>query len=475
MKLQIKDKLTQHAAALTYLVIQIFAHLSMYENSNSDGLRYFVYQLDEYSLVEFVQMRYQTWSSRVWIEGLCALVCRNTVVWKIIDICVWMLIFWCLQKIFSKKYSWHIVALLLLFPLGVLNSAGWMATTMNYTWPVAAALFVFVVLAQHLREERVPVWYYILSVPAVIFATSVEGVCAAVVGILVVSLFVEIFVQKRALKAVLPLLGWMVLSFCSLASILTCPGNAARTEEEIANYMQNFPALNIFDKLDMGLVDTMYRMMDEGVVLSVVFGTVLLVIAVMKLNRRGGNPQNASATIEASQSTSSQNAITNAILYVTAALPLIWMLFETVFVDARNTIFGAVSDVLSEETFITAGTYHMSRNYIPTLLSALVIIAVIVTLALISENWYECLTYEMIYLAGIGTRLVMGFSPTIFASGMRTYTYYYFAEIALTLLILQRNVDLTEEHRVLRKVLPIIVVLLLLIGCMMTIADASTY
>ena len=42
------------------------------------------------------------------------------------------------------------------------------------------------------------------------------------------------------------------------------PGNAARKNEEIANYLQNYEMYNLVDKADLGFVDTMKHLISSG-------------------------------------------------------------------------------------------------------------------------------------------------------------------------------------------------------------------
>lgn len=69
---------------------------------------------------------------------------------------------------------------------------------------------------------------------------------------------------------------WVQLALCaaSLVFIFTCPGNAMRTENDVASFYMNFPMLSVLQKVEIGV---------SGVVHASVLGRELLffVLAVL--------------------------------------------------------------------------------------------------------------------------------------------------------------------------------------------------
>lgn len=65
-----KKNIRGAAPFLVLAFVQIVYHMMMRESIGADAIFYFKTKLDEYSLVEFLNMRYQTWSSRLLIEGI---------------------------------------------------------------------------------------------------------------------------------------------------------------------------------------------------------------------------------------------------------------------------------------------------------------------------------------------------------------------------------------------------------------------
>ena len=55
---------------------------------------------------------------------------------------------------------------------------------------------------------------------------------------------------------------------------------------------------------------------------------------------------------------------------------------------------------------------------------------------------------SLIFLIGFASRMIMGFSPTVFASSIRTLIFFEFAMLIITLLICEEFIKSTDKYEV---------------------------
>jgi hypothetical protein len=83
-------------------------------------------------------------------------------------------------------------------------------------------------------------------------------------------------------------------------------------------------------------------------------------------------------------------------------------------------------------------TFDSPQHYLPILLVGAVLTCLVVAayLALAGRPWLGTAAVALLAV-GLVTRLVIGFSPTAFASGSRTFAFLYVALVAVLFLVAQ--------------------------------------
>jgi len=113
-------------------------------------------------LFEFIQHRYLTWSSRVFIEAILWLIAPLPVVWRVLDVLLLVALYYCAVKIFLKKQDFvacaSVAAVVVIYPFWHMSTAGYIATTTNYLWPVALAFVAGYGLKKALDGVRMRWW-----------------------------------------------------------------------------------------------------------------------------------------------------------------------------------------------------------------------------------------------------------------------------------------------------------------------------
>ena len=116
-----------------------------------DDMVYFKTLLDgNSSLGEILAHRYETWSSRMVIEAVLIPLVHCPLLWKILDIVIFtsLPVLLCGLLGVTGRGRWFVTGLVLLYPFADMASAGWIATTTNYLWPLWGVLVIGMVLKQ---------------------------------------------------------------------------------------------------------------------------------------------------------------------------------------------------------------------------------------------------------------------------------------------------------------------------------------
>ena len=413
--------------------IQIIYHLMMREGPGTDAMWFFRNQLDTYSLKDYLTIRYHVWSSRIVIEAVLVYVSRHLVLWKVLDILAWMLFVILLAAAIPgekrERINWLVVSLVLIYPLKDLDTAGWIATTTNYIWPLALGMFALTGVSFVLQEKKVPLPLFLLSLPAMLYAANAEQMCAVICGICFIGILYCIFFAKRNVSTWWQLIVWLLFGVAQLVFILRCPGNSVRTTEEIRQCMPNYKNYNLIDKAQLGFVDTVHHMISSENLLFLMFAVILMILVFLK---------------------------TKELLFrLAGVLPVMWTVLLTFFGDAFERNFVKLSSLFNLNDIVNGSNYQLAYSYLPLLAYALVLLCVLVSVSMISTSWTEFLGYVCLLGIGFASRVIMGFTPTIFVSQERTFLYLYVAIIAAIVFMVQRNITVLLAHKNIAETLKI--------------------
>ena len=109
------------------------------------------------SPISFVIKRYETWSSRFWVEGATLIASKHLILFYIFTVILTLLFFYSLSELFSfNEYDSNLVLVVFfmaLFPVVSLQSAGPIATIVNYIWP--SALFLYWLMTDRHRKMKI--------------------------------------------------------------------------------------------------------------------------------------------------------------------------------------------------------------------------------------------------------------------------------------------------------------------------------
>lgn len=347
-------------------------------------------QEEGFSLVPWLAERYMTWSSRTAIEAaLMLMVNLPASVWRAADSLVVVIGAAALTRLLERRecreyYSFFVSLMFLALPYNYMSLAGWIATSLNYMWPLAFGLVGIYPVRKYIDGERIRVSEGVLCTVCLLFAGSSEQMAFVLLASYGCCGVYLLWGKERKLiwqqyKYYLLQTALIVLCF---VYILACPGNGHRSVAETATWLPEFASYSLFTKMKLGVAVTIKAVFVQKNI-GFLLMTFLLAVLIWQYRK-------------------------NWVCRVTALIPAFTML-----------VFEEIRQLLESD--------HPLLN-----LNTLEGIGLIIVCGLVLLNFYvlmgkspQFLLASGIYAAALATKAVMGFSPTIYASGERTSWIMY--------------------------------------------------
>lgn len=340
----------------------------------------------------FMQQRYYEWSSRILTETfLISILHIPYVIFKAINILIiCFLVKWLKQLFWGSENSTVGYAIVIffwiLYPIQAMSSAGWTATIINYLWPMAFCLPSFIIDKKILNKCNPTKKYLIFSLITLVIGTDVEFAC--VLSLLItLGNFAIIENKKQYLKYYF--IKFFVL-LCSLTKVILCPGHYTRFVSEVSSWFPDFLTLSIFDKIYLGCISTTSYLLNRT---NILFCFLLLLFLLLSYL----------ITIKYSYK-----------IYLIGML-----LLKAIGMNALKQ--DNIWDIFHGGYRITVMNATSLENYISFILSICIITGIPILLWGIYGKTHKFLYLSTWYVAGLSARMILILSPTIYASGVRTF------------------------------------------------------
>lgn len=381
----------------------------------------FAYMAKKYGFFEFAIYRYKTWSSRLLIESTTMFMSNHYLFFDLTMLISLVIFFYCFNGIFfNKEKYWKLqfvspVIFLLAFPSLFFTSAGLIATVTNYLFPMISFVIAWYCI---LQKKRL---YTLLSLPFLIFACMQEQF--TVYGfILFIYLFIKSYLDNRSVDK--NYLIAIIVSFIGIVSGLLSPGSDNRVFHESQLWYPDFENLSFPIKIIKGYLET-NRVLFVTSELNIVFLFLVLLIV---------------ATIVKKQYFSA--FISGTIIY-------------TIIIHrfGISNLLTAVQRIIDDQNDRADASYFsIKENLYLLVLYTLILCVIGVIVFLIFKEWKDGLTAVVILAAGYAARMTVSLSPTIYASGVRTYTPLIFSLLIVVLMIVKEiYFDLKNMPKLERK------------------------
>lgn len=378
------------AIVIMIFIVWFIKHLFMDFGRNDDS--WFLSYANG-NIVDYLLWRYSYWTSRLVIEGIMLLLLRmNKFIWYFLDTLMYVWIYISIINIFEKDKSPItniIVAFcIMIIPLEYVGEAGWYATSLNYIWPLAFGLYVLTFIKKFYNNGKLTRGEYITFFISLVFSSNQEQMCAILLGFYGLALIVDYLLNRKInlkLLLVLGLIGIMLLFH------LTCPGCNMRTILETGTWYPAYVEFDFVDKLILGILSTTSMFLNMNSFILLLFFIILTLLALKS------------------------KKCNNYFKFYS-----FFLMF--VFYVAREMIHRDNKISIMIKRFMpSTDIVHYDKYTFIYLFIVLFIVLSIVVILYKALGLKKCLFVTIILSAAFLSRVILGFSPTVYASGYRTF------------------------------------------------------
>lgn len=333
-------------------------------------------------------------------------------VWKLFNTGMFLAIAILFVKLFTKNTPVHVLWVCMLiacFPLRYLGTAGYIATCANYLYPLAGILFIALQLKQLCRGKVHPLLQLACFPVTVYVLNQDQAACVLLGGVLLFLVYVWFErPEERYLERWIA--GYFVFALICYVVLFTLPGHINRMKDplEMELYLPEYKDWNLFKKLLCGFTSTVANLFFHHVPITVLFFFLLFLSCTEKT-----------------------------VLWqrIVAAVPLVLVLVLSLLDDGLFLFYR--NEMPDLKAFPDPG------GIVALAISCICLACTVVTI------WCRFRWHRRWYLLGLlllggGSRVMMGLSPTVYASQHRTFTYLLFCLLGCCVLLL-REVEKLEK------------------------------
>ena len=369
-------------------------------------------------ILDSVYVRFDKWEPR-YISILLTTIFThlNIWVWRIFISLVFTSMTRNIIKIFdfNKKDKYVCVGILMLFPLDIFSTAGWVTTTIYYLLPIAMGSYVLLEWKRFYKKEKTSRFQNILGIIACIMACDNDQMGILIFCTLI--LFLS-YLYKNKINYVCGLCQLSVATLMLFIKHVLSHADGIRTSLEIIQWFPEYGNLCIVDKLYLGFDATFSYICNNMVILFWVFAVA--VFGAYMLNEK--NKKNWIIAIPLMVAFSNASRIID--------------------IFASNSI----GSILYTSSLISSYGMLDLRTQAAFILFLWIIWAIYTGIkeSVLSDKYKFILMY--VFSIGLLPRILMGLSPTLYASSTRTFAVFYFVLLLIILIYYKILKNVLRRH-----------------------------
>lgn len=391
-----------------FFIILLIGHL--FVNIKGDDL-FFASHFGEALLFDntnFILYRFNEWSWRVIIESLSTVLCSYPMLWIISDSLLITLLSYLVPRFIIKNfdenenkltYDFISIILVVIFMYSsytAIQSAGFIATSLNYVWP-----FIFAIV--HLYSVKIYCQndfkgikkgiVCVLSILSLIFAINMEIVLFSL--LVLYATFILYNLYSRYNMDVIKyfndnkmILVYIMIILIMLAIFIKCPGNHSRYVQECSRFT-NYDLLTFYNKIDMAVTTVYCMMLTTSNIITLLF-LLLLGVYASKL---------------------SKNNLLKLVLFIPSIILITTYGVSLINIDLHSFVFNHV--LRSFEPYgLLSGKLTFSRLAI-LVTYILIIFSIIISLFTIYKNDKKLgyILFSLVFISFL-SQMIIGFSPS---------------------------------------------------------------
>lgn len=378
----------------------------------------------------FLSYRYATWSSRSLIEfNVGVLVSVPTEIWRILDSVIFAAIAVLLSKLLANNnespffyncLACLFVGLFILTFSKILESAGWLATTTNYIWPICFILIHFYLLKEFIFKNKDISKFkrtiiYLILIITLLEAISSEQLLVMVGGAylftIVYCLYKKIEIPKLIYLFIIIILFNFIYDFC-------CPGNINRVKVVTKLGFPDYANFNIINKLDVGINYFLSWILMAKDLFSVILLALLGVYTYLISNKKK--------------------------ITIITLIPCLAVLFFASLRFANFTTVYSYFDLTNlKHGLLSLGFIRMLRCGVMYLIITLIPLYSIYLIY--KDNKKLGYFIFVLLILGFGSVIISGFTPSLTSDG-RIYLNYLFVMIILDYLLVDKILEFKNKN-----------------------------
>lgn len=387
--------------AVLYAALHLYMHTDYWDDlRNANTLAEY-----NYNIVKFAIQAYYSWTSRILIQSVLIFFSGvPNFIWKIVDVFMILLLYHFMLRVAemitgksNRKYKAWCFMFFLCFPYSLMATAGWIATTITYTWTFAAYFYCLDLLLKSTKGEKCTLVQYVLYGFSVFWAGNFN-----VTSISLLLLFSGIYLVFNRNKAstVLYIEG-MILTVINFILFIAAPGNRNRNmrDAEFHN-TADLMELSLFGKIRMGINSTFYHFVS---VPNVILFTTCFVIMVCVWRK-------------------SKKLLQRGIALIPIGLDIIWTCYMFVAYILRNRVLTYT---------YPDGSFHScpkAEQYLAMLSAIIMVGSICYLLAFLTDFGQKSFVLiSMILVFALLPEVALGFTTTVITSSIRMSTFLYMA------------------------------------------------
>lgn len=384
----------------------------------------FVYMgiLSNKSYFQWLVELYSVWSGRIVLTSFLILFLNiPIIIWRVVNSFFLTLLVVSILKVtkLNKYYIFSIMFLVLKLPINILNSSSfWITGSINYLWPISASLYLIYILREFYENKEINLFQYILSLFFAFIASNNEQSGLVLITFYTILIILK-FLESRKLEKKLSIL--YVFLILGYAILMLAPGNISRLNIEVLGIMPGFRMLSVYDKLMYG-INYSFQILFYNLKYYLLFMALLINIISLKLGKK--------------------NLIFSLIPTSIIGMKIFFDLFINLNPYCRSC--NDLHYILFNYKYFSVNNFTEWIHLIPLIIALMYVLAVLINIILISKSIKILIFTSLTFIASISSSIVLGFSPTIEASGNRIY-FLMVNLIILLIALLLENIEVKEN------------------------------
>ena len=368
-----------------------------------------------------------TWSSRLIIDFVGIIVeVLPMMVWRILDTLAIVFLTFQIDMIFNERResntSLFVMCSCFLYPFIHMVSAGWMATTFTYLWPLSCAAYVVRIWKKNICDKTISKREYIISVFLFLYAIDNQQVA---LFMMIICFGIAVVLRRNRRNSVF-VNAMLAISVIRIVLHLIWPGSTSRMIAETKTWFPDYGMLNIVDRLQIGVASICDIIFKSNSLVFVLMCGMMSVVVWQK----------------------HKDMVYRVIALFPTVLVVIFGPLRVVvekYFPRLYILEGEYSDLYG---MVSNNNYFRMSSYISFFILGLGVICIFTSILLVFDDLEESVLFCTVLLAGLCSRGMMGLSPTVVASGARTHIYMYFVFIVLLIAFTKKLLELCEKKAI---------------------------